>query len=134
MAAIMLQIIPSFYAKISEKVSLFLQKTFEKYIVCKDYCIAHHDDKTFSSPVCKYHILLLGEDEELRHKLDTFCFTYQHVDGLYTLYKYRFYGKIIATCTKLIENVQRAISFNQRKKRCGQNAKNCEKEALESKV
>ena len=46
MAAIMLQTIPSFYAEISEK-SLFISaKTYEKFIVCKDYCIAHHDDKT----------------------------------------------------------------------------------------
>ena len=44
MAAIMLQAIPSFYAKISEK-SLFISaNTYEKYIVCKDYCIAHHDN------------------------------------------------------------------------------------------
>ena len=54
MAAIMLQtIIPSFYAKISEK-SLFISaKTYEKIIVCKEYCTAHHDDKTCPLPACK---------------------------------------------------------------------------------
>ena len=62
-AAINLQTIPSFYAKISEK-SLFISaKTYEKFIVCKDYCIAHHDDKTCSLHACKYHIILLGEIE-----------------------------------------------------------------------
>ena len=114
MAAIMLQTIPSFYAKISEK-SLFISATtYEKYIVCKDYCIAHHHDKTCSLPACKYHIILLGEIEELLHKSDTFCFTHQHVDCLYTLVKYRFNGKITAKSENVFDNVQRAISFNQR--------------------
>ena len=98
-----------------QKKSLFISaKTYEKYIVCKDYCIAHHDDKTCFLPACKYHIILLGEIEELLHKLDTFCFTYQHVDCLYTLFKYRFSGKLIAKSGNVFDNVQRAISFNRR--------------------
>ena len=133
MAAIMLQTIPSFYAEISEK-SLFISaKTYEKFINCKDYCIAHHDDKTCFLPACKYHIILLEESEELLHKLDTFCFTNQHVDCLYTLFKYRFSGKIIAKSGNVFDKVQRAISFNQRN-RSGQNAEYCKKEALEKKV
>ena len=116
MAAIMLQTIPSFYAKISEK-SLFISATtLKKYIVCKDYCIAHHDDKTCFLPACKYHIILLGNAEELLKKLDTFWFTYQHVDCLYTLFKYRFSGKVIAKSGQVFDNVQRAVDFNQRNK------------------
>ena len=115
MAAIMLQSIPSFYRKFSEK-SLFIAATHEKNIVCKDYCIAHHDDKTCFLPSCKYHILLLGNVEELLKKLDTFCFTYQHVDCLYTLFKYRFSGKVIAKSGEVFDNVQQAIDFNQRNK------------------
>ena len=46
--------------------------------------------------------------------MDTFCFTYQHVDCLYTLFKYRFSGKIFANSGNVFDNVQRAISFNQR--------------------
>ena len=34
---------------------------------------------------CKYHIILLGNVEEVLRKLDTFCFIYQHVDCLYTI-------------------------------------------------
>ena len=95
MAAIMLQSIPSFYANIPEK-SLFLSATtYEKYIVCKYYCIAHHKEKTCFLPACKYHIVLLGNVQELLKKLDIFCFTYQHVDCLYTPFKYRFSGKVI---------------------------------------
>ena len=116
MAAIMLQTIHSFHAKISEK-SLFISvTTYEKYIVCKDYCIAHHDDKTCFLPACKYHIVLLGNVQELLKKLDTFCFTYQHVDCLYTLFKYRFSGKVVAKSGQVFDNVQRAVGFNQRNK------------------
>ena len=54
--------------------------------------------------------------EELLKKLDTFCFTYQHVDCLYTLFKYRFSGKVIAKSGQVFDNVQRAVEFNQRNK------------------
>ena len=112
----MLQTIPSFYAKISEK-SIFISTTrFEKYIVCKDYCIAHHDDKTCYLIACKYHIILLGNVEELLKKLDTFCFNYQHVDCLYTLFKYRFSGKVFAKSGQVFDNVQQAVDFNPRNK------------------
>ena len=116
MAAIMLQTIPSFYTKLSEK-SLFISaNTYEKYVVCKDYCIAHHDDKKCFLPSCKYHILLLGNVEELVKKLDIFCFTYQHVDCLYTLFKYPFSAKVIAKSGQVFDNVQRAVDFNHRNK------------------
>ena len=102
MAAIMLQPIPRFYAIISEK-SLFISaNTYENYIVCKKYCIAHHNDKTCFLPACKNHIVLLGNVQELLKRLDTFCFTYQHVDCLYTLFKYRFSGKVIQRVDKFL--------------------------------
>ena len=116
MAAIMLQAKPSFYTKLSEK-SLFISaNTYEKFLVCKDYCIAHHDGKTCLLPACKNHILLIGNVEELLKKLDTFCFTYQHVDCLHTLFKYRFSGKVIAKSGQVFDNVQRAVDLNQRNK------------------
>ena len=112
----MLQTISSFYAKISEKCLFISATTFEKYIVCKDYCIAHHDNKTCFLPACKYHIILLGNVEELLKKLDTFCFTYQHVDCLYTVFKYRFSGKVIAKSGQVFDKVQRAVDWNHRNK------------------
>ena len=116
MAAIMLQTIPSFYTKFSEK-SLFISaNTYEKYFVCKYYCIAHHDDKTCFLPFCKNHILLLGNVQELLKKLETFCFTYHYVDCLYTLFKYRFSGKVVAKSGQVFDNVQRAVDFNHRNK------------------
>ena len=116
MAAIMLQAKSSFYTKLSEKSLLISANTYEKFLVCKDYCIAHHDDKTCFLPACKYHILLIGNVEELLKKLDTFCFTYQHVDCLYTLFKYRFSGNVIAKSGQVFDNVQRAVDFSQRNK------------------
>ena len=112
----MLQTIPSFYEKISEKGLFISAATYENYIVCKDYCIAHHNEKTCFSPACKYHIVLLGNVQELLKKLDTFYFTYQHVDCLYTLFKYRFSGKVIAKSRQVFDNVQRAVDFNHRSK------------------
>ena len=47
MAAVMLQVIPSFYTNYSKN-SFFIS---EKYIVSKEYCIAGHDDKCASYPV-----------------------------------------------------------------------------------
>ena len=113
----MLQTISSFYTILLEKSLFFFANTYEKYIVCKDYCMAHHDDKTCFLPACKYRIKLLGKVEELLKKLDIFpfCFTYQHVDCLYTLFKYRFSGKILAKSGQLFDNVQRAVDFNQRR-------------------
>ena len=112
----MLQTIPRFYAKFSEKSFFISATTFEKYIVCKDYCVTHHNDKTCFLPACKYHIILLGNVEELLKKLDTICFTYQHVDCLYTLFKYRFSGKVIAKGGQVSDNVQQAVDFNHRNK------------------
>ena len=112
----MLQSIPSFYAKVPEK-SLFISATTsEKYIVCKDYCIAHHNEKTCFLPACKYHSVLIANVQELLKKLDTFCFTYQHMDCLYTLFKYRFSRKVIAKSGQVFDNVQRAVDFNHRNK------------------
>ena len=116
MAAIMLQTINSFYAKISEKCLFISATTYEKYIVCKDYCIAHHNEKTCFLPACKYHFVLLGNIQEQLNKLEIFCFTYQNVDCLYTLFKYRFSEKVIAKTGQVFDNVQRPVEFNHRNK------------------
>ena len=73
MIAIMLQTTLRFYTKTSEEGLFISANTYEKYIVCKDYCIAHHNDKTWFLPSCKYHIIQLGNGEELLKKLDNFA-------------------------------------------------------------
>ncbi len=116
MAAFILQTITGVYLTSSGKNRFISATTYEKYIVCKDYCIAHHNEKTCFLPACKYHIVLLGSVQELLKNLDTFCFTYQHVDCLYTLFKYRFSGKVIAKGGQVFDNVQRAVDFNHSNK------------------
>ena len=114
MAAVMLQVIPSFYTNYSKN-SLFISaNTYEKYIVSKDYCIAGHDDKMCFLPNCRYHIILIGNIKELLQKLDAFCFNYQHVDCLYTLFKYRFNGEIVIKIGQIFDSLRRAVHFNQR--------------------
>ena len=112
----MLQRMGSFYTKRSERSLPNSTKTYKEQIVCKDYSIAHHDDKTCFLPVCNYHIILLGNIEELLKKMDKFCFTCQHVDCLYKLFSYRFSGKVIAKSGQVFDNVQRAVDYNQRNK------------------
>ena len=79
-------------------------------------------------------MVLLGNVEELLKKLDTFCFTYQHVDCLYTLFKYRFSGKFLANSGQVFDNVQRAVDFNHRNKGVDRMPSIAKKETLEEKV
>ena len=85
MTVVMLQAIPSFFTGYSEKYLFIPSNTYKKYIVCNNNCVAFHNDKTCFVSNCKFHILPLGNVEELLEKLDTFCFTSQHVDCVYTL-------------------------------------------------
>ena len=113
MAAVMLQVIPSFYKSYSKN-SLFLYaNTYEKNIVCKEYCNARHDVKMCFLRNCRYHIILIGNIKEKLQKLDAFCFNYQHVDCLYTHFKYRFKGKNVIKSGQLFDSLQRAVRFNQ---------------------
>ena len=64
-------------------------------------------------PICRFHIILIGNIKELLQKLDAFCSNYKHVDCLYTLFKYRFSGKIVLKSGQLFDNLQRAVHFNQ---------------------
>ena len=96
------------------KNSLFnFANTFEKNIVSKEYCIARHDNKMYFLRNCRYHNNLIGNIKDLLPKLYSFCFNYQHVDCLYTLFKYRFNGKIAIKSGQLLDNLQRAFHFNQ---------------------
>ena len=110
----MLQVIPSFYTNFSKN-SLFNSAiTYEKFIASEEVFFARHDDKMCFLPNCRYHNILIGNIKDLLQKLDAFCFNYQHVDYLYTLFKYRFSGKIVVESGQLFDNLQRAVHFNQR--------------------
>ena len=114
MAAVMLQVIPSFYTCYSKNSLLISANTYEKYTVSKEYCIAGHDDKMCFLPNCRYHNILIGNIKEVLQKLDAFCFKYHHVECLYTLFKkYRFKGKNVIKSGQLFDFLQRAVHFNQ---------------------
>ena len=113
MAAVTLQVIPSFYTNLSKNRLFISANTYEKCIVSKEYCIARHDDKMCFLPNCRYQLILIGNIKELLQKLDAFCFNYQHVDCLYTLFKYRFNGKSVIKSGQLFDSLQRAAHFNQ---------------------
>ena len=113
MAAVMLQVISSFYTKYSKN-SLFISaNTYEKFIVSREYCIARHDNKMCFLPKCRYHMILIGNIKDLLQKPDAFCFNYQHVECLYTLFKNRFSGEIVIKSGQLFNNLQRAVHSNQ---------------------
>ena len=119
MAAVMTQVVPSFYSVYSTKSVHICANTYEKYLVSKDHCVAQHENSMCTVPNCKYHILLIAEKDknDLMQKLDTFCFTYQLVDCLYTLFKYRFAGKVVTKNGQVFDNIERAVRFNQRHKK-----------------
>ena len=70
-------------------------------------------------PNCRYHKILIGNITDLLQKLDAFCFNYQHVDCLYTLFKCRLSGKIVFKCGQLFDNLQRAVHFKQQNRSLG---------------
>ena len=96
MATGLFQVIPRFYTNYSKNSLIISANTFEKYYVCKDYCIARHDDLMCFLPNCRYHIILIGNIKDFLQKLVAFCFNYQHVDCLNTLFKYRFMAKLFS--------------------------------------
>ena len=52
-----------------QKIRTFISaNTYEKYILWKNYCIAHHDDKLIFLPNCTYQIILIGDIAELLQK------------------------------------------------------------------
>ena len=113
MAAVMLQVNPSFYINYSKNSLLISANTYENYIVSKEYCIARHDDKMCFLPKCRYHNILIGNIKELLQKLDSFCFNYQHMHCMYTLFKYPFNGQFDIKSGHLFDKLQMAVHFNQ---------------------
>ena len=109
----MLQVMSSFITTYSNNSLLVSANTYEKNILSKEYCTACHDDKMCFQPYRRHHIIRIGKIKELLQQLDAFCFNYQHVDCLYTLFKYQFTGNNFVKSGKLFDKLQRAVPFNQ---------------------
>ena len=84
-------------------------------------------------PACKNHNILPGNVEDLLKKSDTFCFTYQQVDCLYTQFKYLFSGKVFAKSEQVFDNVQPAVDFSHRNKGVDRMSSNAKKKLLRKK-
>ena len=130
MAALILQVIPSCYTKYSKNSFFISEITNENFIVSKEYCIARHDDKMCFLPICRYHIILIGNVKELLQKLDAFCFNYQHVDCLNALFKYSFSDKIDIKSGQIFDKLQRAVYLNQQNRELDRKASIAKKRLL----
>ena len=114
MATALGQALSSFYSKVVENRVL---SKIEKYIVTKNLCVSTVNYYC-SLENCKFQILLIGLSfYQILQRLGNFHFTYQIIDCLYTLYKYRFYSKVISStwprCSSQFE--QKKFQVLQRK-------------------
>ena len=87
-----------------------------------------------SYKVADITLQLIGDVEELLQELDAFFFNYQHVDCLYTIFKYRFSGRTVVKSGQICDSVQREVPLNHQISGCGQNAQNNKKEILVEKI
>ena len=58
--------------------------------------------------------MLIGEIEELLQKIGRFCVTYQHVNGLCTLFRYRLSEKVVARSGQAFDDVQKPVYYKKR--------------------
>ena len=86
--------------------NLFLslsQKTFMKDLLSPKTTVEN----------CKSHLVLIGSSlDQILQRLNKYHFTYQIVDCIYTLHKYRFYSNIISTRVEVFNKLNRAVEHN----------------------
>ena len=112
MASSMCQAYPTFYSDYNAKCLFVSENFYEKFIVTQDYCVSNHSS---FCPVenCKLHLVLIESSlDQILQRLDKYHFTYQIVDCLYTLYKYRFYFNIISSRGEVFNQSNRAVEHN----------------------
>ena len=62
---------------------------------------------------CNVHSVLRGSSlDQILQRLDKYHFTYQIVDCIYTLYKYRFYSNIISSRGEVFNQLNRAVEHS----------------------
>ena len=105
---------PAFTQKFQKKIFLVLQIHMKNTLFVTTTASPITTTRRVFYPLVNIILHYLESVEELLNKLDSFCFTYQNVDCRYTLFKYRFSGKIFAQSGQVFDNVQRAVDFNHR--------------------
>ena len=111
MAALRLQMTPSLNTE-NSKSRFISANIYENCPVSEEHSIARHDDRLCFLHNCRYHLFLIGDNKESPEKLDAFCFNYQPLDCLYTLFMYRLSGKTVVKNGQVFDNVQRTVHFN----------------------
>ena len=131
MTAVFLQVILIFYTNYSKNNLIISANTWEKYVVSKEYRSAHDNDKMRFLPNCRYHIILLGDIEEMLEKLDAFRISFRHVDCLY----FSCIDPVKNCCREWTTLWKRAqgSSFRSTKQKSGQDAQHPEKKLLRKK-
>ena len=113
-AAAMCQALPSFSSDYCQKL-LFISISgdfYEEYIVSNNFCVSTHNSYC-SLENCNFHILLIGSSfDQILQRLGNFLFTYQIIDCLNTLYKYRFYSNVISSTSEVFNQLDRAVHHN----------------------
>ena len=74
----------------------------------------------------------MGDIKELLQNLDAFCFNYQQMDCLYTLFQYHLSSKSVIKTGQSFDIPEISL-FQPPKQSNGQNAQHCEKETFEEK-
>ena len=114
MASAMCQAYTTFYSDYNAK-SLFIsvsENFYEKFIVTQDYCVSNHSS-FFPVENCNFYLVLIGSSlDQILQRLDKYHFTYQNVNCIYTLYKYRFYFNIISSRGEIFNHLNRAVEHN----------------------
>ena len=95
--------------------SLFIsvsEKFYEKFIVTQDYCVSNHSSFC-SVEMFKFHLVLIGSSlDQLLQRLDKYHFTFQIVDCICILYKYRLHSNIISSRGEVFNQLNRAVEHN----------------------
>ena len=114
MASAICQAYPTFYSDYNAK-SLFIsvsENFYEKIIVTQDYCVSNHSS---FCPVenCKFSLVLIGSSlDQILQRLDKYHFTYQIVDCIYTLYKFKFFFNNISSRGEVFNQLNCAVGHN----------------------
>ena len=114
MASAMFQAYTTIYSDYNAE-SLFIsvsENFYEKFIVTQDYCVSNHSSFC-SVEMFKFHLVLIGSSlDQILQRLDKYHFTFQIVDCICILYKYRLYSHIISSRGEVFNQLNRAVEHN----------------------
>ena len=114
MAAAMGQAFPSFYSDYLKKntICFHFQQFLRKNFVTLNICVSNRHSYC-SLENCCFNIFLIGSYfDQVLQQLGNFHFTYQIIDCLYTLYKYRVYSNNISYIGEVLNHFDCDVHHN----------------------